>query len=885
MKPGVPAPVTFVVTNTGEVDLFNVRVDDETIEGTAGVVTDIKAEGSDSDVFAGPLKPGEKTTFTGTLVLEEGGLYHADRAHAEGVPPKPGRPNEPGDVPPVPSDPDEGHAKTPGEPKLELKKFINDNDAQTADEAEVLKPGEKAMVKFVVKNTGEVDLFNVTVSDETVAGVGDVVNIEPKQIDRLKVGESGEFTGELILPEGGQDHKDVAHAEGVPPKPGRPNEPGDVPSVPSDEDPAHARTPKNFEPKVETSASVDKDGKVAAVESDEAQTVYDTVTVSNLVEDAPYTLDAQLMKKSDGSEIAGASASKNFMASESELKDFTRNEDGSVSGSVVVEIPLPASSLSDGDSAVAFETLTSSADKAKENRAEKLTDGSEPSGDVIADHKDINDEAQTVTYQAKPEPGEPKLELKKFINDNDAQTADEAEVLKPGEKAMVKFVVKNTGEVDLFNVTLSDETVAGVGDVVNIEPKQIDRLKVGESGEFTGELILPEGGQEHKDVAKAEGVPPSPENPDEPGDVPPVPSNEDPAHAKTPKPDEPKLELKKYINGNDAQTAEDAVMASKAGEELEVTFVVTNSGAVDVFNVTVEDSLLDSDESGVKVDDPKPASAEDEAKAQRLAPGEKVTFKGTIPAPESGKLHADQAKAKGVAPKPGNPDEPGDTPVESNEDPAHAKTPKPGEPTEEPSEPAKPSEPKPTPSVPAKPSERKPGEPEPKITTDAEIEDHGALVAGATVVDTVRFTNLVPGKKYELSAELMCKASGDATGATAKVTFLARVADGQINVPIAVTDGDCSEQVVFETLRNAEGDVVAVHHDINDEAQTVTAQDVLKPAPSKETQVAKRDHNVTRVTEEAPEVGKPVAPKTPRRSIKMIPSGSLVFEEGMPSQI
>ncbi|MEJ4100941.1 VaFE repeat-containing surface-anchored protein, partial [Corynebacterium mastitidis] len=367
-----------------------------------------------------------------------------------------------------------------------------------------------------------------------------------------------------------------------------------------------------------------------------------------------------------------------------------------------------------------------------------------------------------------------------------------------------------------------------------------------------------------------------------------------PAHAKTPKPDEPKLELKKYINDNDAQTAEEAVVASKAGEELEVTFVVTNAGAVDVFNVTVEDSLLDSDESGVKVDDPKPASAEDEAKAQRLAPGEKVTFKGTIPDPEAGKLHADQAKAKGVAPKPGHPDEPGDTPVESNEDPAHAKTPKPGEPTEEPSKPAKPSEEEPTPSEPVKPgepgkpNEPKPGKPsdsapEPKITTDAAIEDQGALVAGATVVDAVSFSNLVPGKKYELSAELMCKASGNATGATAKVTFVPQVADGQINVPIAVTDGDCSEQVVFETLRNADGEVVAVHHDINDEAQTVTAQDVLKPAPSQETQESRRDHNVTRVTEGTPEVGKAVAPKTPRRSIKAIPSGSLVFEEGMPS--
>lgn len=197
-------------------------------------------------------------------------------------------------------------------------------------------------------------------------------------------------------------------------------------------------------------------------------------------------------------------------------------------------------------------------------------------------------------------------------------------------------------------------------------------------------------------------------------------------------------------------------MASKAGEELEVTFVVTNAGAVDVFNVTVEDSLLDSDESGVKVDDPKPASAEDEAKAQRLAPGEKVTFKGTIPAPEPGKLHADQAKAKGVAPKPGNPDEPGDTPVKSNEDPAHAKTPKPDEPTEEPSKPAKPSEKEPTPSEPVKPGKPSDSAPEPKITTDAMIEDQGALVAGATVVDTVSFENLVPGKKFELSAELMC---------------------------------------------------------------------------------------------------------------------------------
>ncbi|WP_425388410.1 DUF7507 domain-containing protein, partial [Corynebacterium lowii] len=259
LKPGEEAEVTFEVTNVGDVNVFDITIADETLDGTVGVVTDIKAEGSDSDVFAGPLKPGESTTFTGKLVLEEGGQYHADRAKAEGVPPSPENPDKPGeDQPKVPSEPNEGHAKTPSKPELELKKYINDNDAQDWDSAEELKPGEKATVKFVVTNTGNVDLFNVTLSDETVEGVGDVENITPEQIDRLNVGESAEFTGELTLPEDNQEHKDVAKAEGVPPSPENPDKPGeDQPKVPSNEDPAHAKTPgKEVKPKPVPSASV-----------------------------------------------------------------------------------------------------------------------------------------------------------------------------------------------------------------------------------------------------------------------------------------------------------------------------------------------------------------------------------------------------------------------------------------------------------------------------------------------------------------------------------------------------------------------------------------------------------------------------------------------------
>ncbi|MCH6197936.1 hypothetical protein MHT86_10640, partial [Corynebacterium mastitidis] len=124
------------------------------------------------------------------------------------------------------------------------------------------------------------------------------------------------------------------------------------------------------------------------------------------------------------------------------------------------------------------------------------------------------------------------------------------------------------------------------------------------------ELILPEGGQEHKDVAKAEGVPPSPENPDEPGDVPPVPSNEDPAHAKTPKSKSAAIALKKYIGDQeftgsekpqvggfgsagviDAQDPGAAYEASK-DQDLTVTFAVTNTGDLNLKDVKVSDELI-----------------------------------------------------------------------------------------------------------------------------------------------------------------------------------------------------------------------------------------------------------------------------------------------------
>ena len=109
-----------------------------------------------------------------------------------------------------------------------------------------------------------------------------------------------------------------------------------------------------------------------------------------------------------------------------------------------------------------------------------------------------------------------------------------------------------------------------------------------------------------------------------------------------------------------------------------------------------------------------------------------------------------------------------------------------------------------------------------------------------TVVDTVAYTNLIPGKEYTLTGTLMVKgydedgnvteeALTDAEGnpVTAQTTFTPESADGTVDVTFAFDSSalaDGTEIVAFESLER--GDVeLAAHADITDEAQTVTVHE------------------------------------------------------------
>ncbi|MFR7356770.1 MAG: VaFE repeat-containing surface-anchored protein [Lachnospiraceae bacterium] len=143
----------------------------------------------------------------------------------------------------------------------------------------------------------------------------------------------------------------------------------------------------------------------------------------------------------------------------------------------------------------------------------------------------------------------------------------------------------------------------------------------------------------------------------------------------------------------------------------------------------------------------------------------------------------------------------------------------------------------------------------PKIQTEAkdavtEI-DHTEALPKAKIIDTVLYSSLLPGKEYTVTGTLMNKETGepvliDGEKVTASTTFTAEKAEGSVEV---VFEFDASAiagitVVAFESMEY-KGIEVAVHADITDEDQTVYIPDVHTTATATDTE----DH-VTGANEE-----------------------------------
>ena len=225
VPPGSAMAVSFVVTNTGSTKITRIKVSDDVIAA------------SDIDCPKTSLAAGETMTCAASLVAPAAGVDHRNVGTVSGQPvDADGKPL--GGIIEV-DDPAHAHAIRAS---IDIAKSINGVDADTAPGL-LVKPGTLMSIVFDVTNTGDVDLADVVVSDDTI----DASSIScPTTF--LAAGQSMSCSATLAAPEHGVQHKNVATATGTPVDPfGNPvvDADGETPKRPTDSDTAYAAGDKD----------------------------------------------------------------------------------------------------------------------------------------------------------------------------------------------------------------------------------------------------------------------------------------------------------------------------------------------------------------------------------------------------------------------------------------------------------------------------------------------------------------------------------------------------------------------------------------------------------------------------------------------------------------
>ncbi len=219
----------------------------------------------------------------------------------------------------------------------------------------------------------------------------------------------------------------------------------------------------------------------------------------------------------------------------------------------------------------------------------------------------------------------PAIDIEKATNGEDADEPTGPEI-PVGDPVTWTYVVTNTGDVDLSNVTVVDDQGVAV-----TCPQ--DTLAVGESMTCTGNGTAEQGQYANLGTTEGEAADGT------------IVTDEDPSHyygVDEPPPSEPAIDIEKATNGEDADEPTGPWIVE--GDPVEWTYVVTNTGDVDLSNVTVVD------DQGVAVTCPQ----------DTLAVGESMTCTGNGTA-EQGQ-YANLGTTEGEA---------ADGTIVTDEDPSH----------------------------------------------------------------------------------------------------------------------------------------------------------------------------------------------------------------------
>ncbi|WP_461380103.1 VaFE repeat-containing surface-anchored protein, partial [Corynebacterium hesseae] len=593
--------------------------------------------------------------------------------------------------------------------------------------------------------------------------------------------------------------------------------------------------------------------------------VNDTVTYEGLVPGKEYTLNAELISEEDGKTVLGKGE-----------KTFTPD---AANGEVVVEITVDESVTEPVEAAVAFEELTSvEVDKDGKETPDNTSDN------PIAEHKDIDDEAQTVT--SKEEPSESTTPE----NPGESTTPE-----NPGEEPSESTTPENP-----------DESTTPENPDESTTPENPDESTTPKTSE-PSESTTPENPDESTTPKTSEpSESTTPENPGESTTPKTTEKTTEPSESTTPgKPGDESGKPKISTNADFANGATEVVAGAQVNDTVEYenlvpgkeytlfaeliskadgktvlgegqkTFTPKAAKGEVVVEITVDESVtepvkaavafeeltsVEVNEDGEDTPGTDPENPNDIAEHKDINDKDQTVTSKEEPSESTTPENPDESTTPenpDESTTPENPDE-STTPKTSEpsesttpENPDESTTPKTSEPSESttPENPGESTTPKTTEKT-TEPSESTtPGKPgdesgKPKISTNADFANGATeVVAGAQVNDTVEYENLVPGKEYTLFAELISKADGKTVLGEGQKTFTPKAAKGEVVVEITVDESvtePVKAAVAFEELTSVEVNEdgedtpgtdpenpndIAEHKDINDKDQTVTSKE------------------------------------------------------------
>ena len=531
-----------------------------------------------------------------------------------------------------------------------------------------------------------------------------------------------------------------------------------------------------WNPSIQTKAEFDDATQVKA-----GVTVKDTVTYTDLVPGKEYTLKAELHNKAQNDKGEHEVVGKG---------DVTFTPEKSA-GEQVVDIKVNDDVKGVIKAAVAFEDLYSK--EVDENGKETPNSDEEKK---ITDHRDIDDEDQTVTSEMEPSIGT-KAEKAKG-DEIKAGTVITDKVKYNDLVAGKKYTLNAELRSKVKDETTGDYPVIGHGEKTFVPSAS--------KGEVEVEITVDEGVTEAVDEAVAfEYLTSTAVNKD----------GEDSTTGK-------KNDIAEHTNIEDkAQTVKSDKPSETTTPSTTTTDVVPGEpGDGGEGETSTPSSSEDSStpKTSETCESEEPGDSESEQPSESEEPSESESSEPS----ESESVETESSEASETSES----DEPSDCGSTTPEKPT------------EPSESTEPNEPG-TPDTPGGDDEKD----TPKISTNADF-DNGSneVIAGAKVNDTVEFHNLVPNKEYTLNAELISKVDGKSVLGSGEKTFTAETADGKVVVEITVSN-DVKEPVqaavAFEELTSTdvndkgedtpdatpeEPNHIAEHKQIEDKDQTVTSK-------------------------------------------------------------